>query len=390
MKEKTKVQIPRVMLLYHVMIPSVRLCGHSQMEALAHMGMIEYRPVKMLQMTQEDFEWADIVVIGRLDGQAEYNLAQTFHDAGKRLIYVIDDDLLNVPEGIQSAPHYAQEPIRQSILGMMGLSEGILSPSPLLLEKYATKEGQLKLLTEEPALDAIPYAPHDPEAPIKIGFAGSVDRANDVQNLLGDALRQIKKEYGDQVAFEFFGVEIPLAKELGARVLPYTMDYADYRRVLNESGWDIGLAPMPDSPFCACKHYNKFIEYAAAGVVGIFSDHEPYARLHRTIGLGLFCENTTEEWVNALRSLIDDRAKLEDLRRQVCECAAGPLNIDVIAQRLYEDMGPLLVPRKENALARCHLLWYKIRSVVERGWRALKVYRWGIIAAVWRKLRGRS
>ena len=382
-------ELPHVLLVYQELIPSVRLCGHSQMEALAAMERIAYRHCAERQLTQEALRWADIVLLGRVDDSFSCRVAARLRMAGKYLIYILDDDLFHIPEGITSAKHYWQPSVQHNIREIIGLSHAILSPSPLLLEKYAV-DGRIGLLTREPTVAPVPYAPHDPAAPVRIGFAGSVDRAADVRELLGEALAEIKRVYGEKVQIEFFGFKNPLSETLNATARPYCSSYDDYRASLNEAAWDIGLAPMPDTPFHACKHYNKFVEYAAAGIVGVFSDVEPYAQLKRDIGLGLFCENRTEAWIAAIRELIDDREKLEVMRRQVCECAVTTVSAETIALALEERMAeiwPWRAPKNEKAYP---LLGWKLLMRVERVGLAIKVYRWKIFSRALDKLRGRG
>lgn len=381
--------LPRVLLIYKELLPSVRLCGHSQMEVLKELGRIEYRHCPEHLLTQELLNWPDIVLLGRTDERFSCDVARGLRESGKYLIYILDDDLLNIPEGITSAAHYWQPSVQRNIRTMLALSHAVLSPSPLLLEKYAV-DGRAGLLTREPTVAPVPYEPHDPDAPVKIGFAGSVDRAADVKQLLGDALMEIKRMYGGRVQIEFFGFQIPLAEELEARARPYCSSYDDYRAALNEAAWDIGLAPMPDTPFHACKHYNKFVEYAAAGVVGVFSDVEPYLQLKRDIGLGLFCENRTEVWVEALRSLIDDREKLESLRRQVCECAVTTVSARAIALTLEERMADIWAWRALKKNRPYPLKLWKLRRRAEQIWLAVRVYRWRIFLRALDKLRGRG
>ena len=382
-------QRPHVLLIYRDLLPSIRLCGHSQMETLAEMGRIEYRQCREQALGKDDLRWADIVLLGRMDGRIECRMAQRLRKAGKYIIYILDDDLLNIPDTISSAKHYRQPWVQASIREMISLSHAILSPSPVLLAKYAT-EGRAALLTREPSIAPVPYQPHDPDAPVKIGFAGSVDRAADVAKLLGDALTQIKREYGDRVQIEFFGFQNPLAGALDAKVRPYCSDYDAYRAALNDMAWDIGLAPMPDAPFYACKHYNKFVEYAAAGVLGVFSDVEPYTQLKRDIGLGVFCENRTEVWVEALRGLLDDREKREALRRQVCECAVTTVSPETIALTLWERMAEIWSWRAEKNEAPYPLMRWKLLMKAEQYMLAIRVYKWGILRRVVDKLRGRG
>lgn len=378
-----------VLLIYRELWPSIRLCGHSQMAALAGMGRIEYRHRLEQRLSQDDLRWADIVLLGRTDGAYEYRLAKQLKESGKYLVYIIDDDLLEVPEGIRSAKHYMRPEVQRSMRGMLELSDAVLSPSPILLKKYAAN-GKAPLLTREPAMNPVPYRRHDPEAPVRIGFAGSADRAGDVERLLSGALTQLKRVYGDRIQIEFFGFQTPMAEALDAKVRPYCASYDDYRRALNDMAWDIGLAPMPDTPFHACKHYNKFVEYAAAGLVGVFSEVEPYLQLKRDIGLGVFCENDTDTWVRALRALIDDREKLEKLRREVCECAQTTVSEETIARQLSERMADILTWRAPKNERRYPLSWWKLGMRLERYTLAMKIYGFSIFGRVLDKLRGRG
>ena len=327
------------------MIPSVRLCGHSQLKALAELGRIEYRAVKDRRLCRDDLDWADVVFLGRSDNWYERRIATALHDSGRRLVYIMDDDMLNLPPQISSAAYLGQPAIQENIRAMVEMSDAILSPSPILLEKYAVN-GRVPMRTEEPALEPIPFRPHAPGKPIKIGFAGSVDRTADLERLLREALLGIKRRYGDRVSFEFFGATPDFATALGATCVPYTESYIDYRRQLNALQWDIGLAPMPDTPFHACKHYNKFCEYAAAGIAGIYSDISPYTFIPQRDSFGRFCTNEAGAWFDALCAEIDDDDGREARRKRLSAYAAQKLSPGFIAQTLYKAYPEIFVVRE--------------------------------------------
>lgn len=361
-------QLQHVLLIYRKMIPSIRLCGHCQMEYLAQQGDVAYRAVQEMKLTNNDLNWADIVLLGRLDSWYEFQLTKLLHKSGRYLIYIIDDDLLNIPPEISSAAYYGQNKIQGYIRGMMEMSDAILSPSPLLLEKYAA-DGKRAIGIEEPAIDPVSYKLHAPGKPVKIGFAGSIDRVSDIENILKDVLLQIKREYGDRVKFEFFGAIPSFLEELDARCIPYCDSYDEYRRILNSLEWDIGLAPMPDTPFHACKHYNKFIEYAAAGVVGVFSDVMPYSRL-RTLNkeLAVLAGGQKEEWLTALRMLIENRKNLEERRKLVGEYAVRNLSVAVSAHALMEQMQEVIVGKMRSKNITGTLVMAKLFALLARGY----------------------
>jgi len=325
-----------VLLIYQRMIPSVRLCGHLQMEHLASQGRLEYRARAEKELTNADLSWADIVILGRLDSLMSTVVLRKLKEAGKKLLYILDDDLLNVPGELRSGMHYQAAEIRKHIELHLQLCDGVISPSPILLDKYAGKD-KLRILIEEPSVEPVPYEPHG-EGPVKIGFAGSVDRKGDVERLLSPALHALKKEYGEGVQLEFFGAIPDFAKDLGAKAIPYTDSYDDYRRTLNSLRWDIGLAPMPDTPFHACKHYNKFVEYAAAGVVGVYSDVQPYTRLKGRTEAAVFCPNETDAWLSALRRLVENTGEREALRRDVIAFVEKEMSVAASAKGMLRQL----------------------------------------------------
>lgn len=352
-----------VLLIYREMIPSVRLCGHCQLEYLAEQGKLEYRAVQEMKLKAADLNWSDVVLLGRLDNWYEYQLARRLHEAGRTLVYILDDDLLNIPPEVSSAKYYGQKEIQGYIRGMIALSDAILSPSPLLLEKYA-RDGRRAIQIEEPAIDPVEYRPHDPARPVKIGFAGSIDRTDDLEHILKDALIRIKQEYGERVEFEFFGAIPSFADQLNATCIPYCDSYDEYRRMLNARQWDIGLAPMPDTPFHACKHYNKFVEYAAAGIVGVYSNVYPYTRITAFFGCGKLCDNNPKDWAKAIRSLIGDWEYRETIRRKGIENAHCELSVNRSANALLSDIETLIHygTKRKVILSAIVLNWLKCRS----------------------------
>ena len=379
--------VSHVLLIYRKFIPSIYLCGHSQMKMLEAQRLIEYRTREVDHLNRSDLQWADVVLLGRLDSWFELQVVRWLRDMGKYLVYVIDDDLLNTPSALSSTKYYHSQAVQQRILEMMRLSDAILSPSPLILERYA-REDQGRIILEEPAVEPVSYVSHTGNRSVKVGFAGSIDRTEDLERLLGEALLRIKNRYGECVQFEFFGAIPSFAEQIGARVWPYCTSYEKYRKQLNAFGWDIGLAPMPDTPFHACKHYIKFIEYAASGCLGIFSDVQPYVRL-KDIGVpAVFCGNRPEEWEKALSALIEDEARREKARKTLCKVAQENFDVTQIAKTLYDSQpqvfdfqAPLVDCRKPVGL-------YRVVGYGDRVVQLVRMHGWGFPAYAVGKMGG--
>jgi hypothetical protein len=85
------------------------------------------------------------------------------------------------------------------------------------------------------------------------------------------------------------------------------------------SQMDLGISPLVDSEFNRSKSGLKFLEYAAAGLSGLFSDVEPYRPLINQSGYGGLVENTTDAWESALRRAVQCVSDVKDDGRNVKE-----------------------------------------------------------------------
>lgn len=381
-------QKKHILLIYPRLIPSIRLCGYVQLEELLRQNLIEFKAVPIMQVHSADLDWADIAIFGRSDSWYESALARQLRNAGKQIAYIIDDDMLNIPPHLASAAYLNRKDIRRNIENILSLSDIIISHSPILLSKYVPKSSGCKgILVEEPAIFPMDYIPHDPSQPVQIGFAGSIDRTQDIEFLLKEALLKIKAEYGEKVAFSFYGAIPAFAKELNAVTIPYTDSYESYRETLNASQWDIGLAPMPETPFHACKHYNKFVEYAASGIVGIYSDTEPYLRLKDWEHAGLFCSNTPEDWYNSIRYLLEHRELLENMRKQVCEYCKGRLSVRSSTEDFYQQLAASFVNNQTCRHSLFLVMPCKIIHYCVRGFWFVVSHRKDLLSAVLAKIK---
>ncbi|MBP3454377.1 MAG: hypothetical protein J6M20_11790 [Clostridia bacterium] len=376
-----------VLLVYRDMIPSIRLCGHGQMQWLAKMKHIEYRATPIARLKQAEIDWADVVLLGRLDNWFELQVAYQLHHAGKYLIYVMDDDLLNVPQGLGVSAYYRNEKVKRRIRKMIDMSQAVLSTSAVILEKYAKTGVKKAILTDGYLMGSGCKGVRQGKGEIRIGFAGSADRLVDVERILAASLFRIKEEYQERVQFEFFGVQPSFAKGIGARMIPYTDTYENYRHKLMERNWDIGLAPMPDTEFHACKYINKFIEYASADIVGVFSRVKPYIRMEDTPDIAVLCDNNEESWYQAIKALIDNPERCYQIREKACKYIQERFVLDVVAVRLKEDMQDVFEFRAPKLRRRNPLFFLRTAGTLSRMADILTVYGWETIPRAIRKIK---
>ncbi len=373
-----------VLLLTRAMIPSAVLCGGAPLSALSSAGRIGLRCLAPSRVRAEDLDWADAVVFVRSDSPWEAALAELARGAGKGTAYVLDDDLLNVPRTLSSGEFYDLPGTKKAIRAVMDRCDLLLTPSEVLLEKYGGRFGLARLITE-PALLPAAEPKRNEGGPVVVGFAGSIDRARDIDVILDTALRRVLARFGDGVRLEFFGAKPALAEEGLALHRPYLEDYEEYRSAMGTLGWDIALAPMPDTPFHRCKHFNKYVEYAAFGLPGIYSDVAVYRRAVRCGENGLLAANTPEAWFEAVCRLIEDAP----LRRSIGACARREAETTYSLERAAEDWAGALSSLPERGKSPVPPGRFRVRHAAEelRGTgEKLRAYGWRAPARAVKKL----
>lgn len=320
-----------VLLVYRSLIPSVRLCGYEQLSFLHDQGIIQFDHASLYGVKRKQLSWADVVIFVRGDTYFERSLVRQLNKLGKRTVYVLDDDLLNVPDGFLCTPHYRKKKVIQNIKSLMQSCSLFVSPSPFLIELYG-KKNQDHFQINEPAVEAKKRTGLSNDV-IRFGFAGSLDRADDLDKILSGAIKRVMRDYPQKVQFEFMGARPTVATELGLQCYPYEDSYQAYRIKMEELNWDVGLAPMPAGYFYHCKHYNKLVEYASFGIAGIYSDVEPYRQAVVQGKTGLLCENSEQAWYEAMVYIICNPIHLQEMKQQVSVLAATTFSVPACAEQ---------------------------------------------------------
>jgi hypothetical protein len=128
-------------------------------------------------------------------------------------------------------------------------------------------------------------------------------------------LERILRQYGGRVESHFWGFKPPGLRSLPAAFYhPPIPQYERFLRDFSSSGFQIGLAPLSDTPFCRCKTNNKFREYGASRIAGVYSNVEPYASCVREGETGLLVANDPGAWYQAMRRLIEQRELRERIQ----------------------------------------------------------------------------
>ena len=246
--------------------------------------------------------------------------------SGCRTIYDTDDNLLLLSQAIADPENEwrrAYDPAKDRIEAMLASADVVRVYSRSAIPIF---------LAHNPNVVAIPPyqlvtrgdlpAPRR-GGPVTVGFLGSRYKDEEFQPLIPALERLVREPRRFRLEIFGFGPAVLTGRE-DVTMHPWERDYRTYRERLDSFGWDIGLAPLRDLEFHRCKASAKYLEYAASGIAGIYSDARIYrdAVAHGKTGL-IVHHDDTQAWYDAivelaenasLRSAIATRA-FEDVRR---------------------------------------------------------------------------
>jgi 2-polyprenyl-3-methyl-5-hydroxy-6-metoxy-1,4-benzoquinol methylase len=278
-------------------------------------GAVRYRLLG--EQRAEDLLWGDVFLFERMGGAYTLHLIQVLKAHGKRVVFEIDDLLTELPDFL--AHHRGSPETQQSLLDAIAQVDIVTTTTPRLA-------GRLQKLN--PNIVCVPNCikdlppervAHDekasPKATLIVASSDTV-----LVDCLIEPLRQIQQQHGESIKLVVVG-PIALALEKGGLTFERMpiLSYKEFTELLQTLINPIGLIPLDNSVFSACKSAIKYFDYSAAQIPSICSNVPPYADYVQNDVTGLLVDNTTTDWVNAINSLIqssEERCKLSNAARQ--------------------------------------------------------------------------
>jgi glycosyltransferase involved in cell wall biosynthesis len=242
---------------------------------------------------------ARIVVGQRIGGQEIDTLWYQMKQSGVKLVWETDDDLWSMDESnparlqiTDMTRYWMESALRQAHL--------VTTTVPHLADAMRQFNPNVTVIPN--AIDpALLTATRKRSEHLTIGWAGGSSHHDDFRSVIG-ALRQVSDHRGD---IDFHSVGVDYGKDFGLyrnRHTPWRESMLEYYSGID---FDIGIAPLLDTPFTRSKSPIKAIEYNALGIPVIASNVGPY-RDYVVDGVNGFLVNTEKEWVDRLNLLLTD------------------------------------------------------------------------------------
>lgn len=182
---------------------------------------------------------------------------------------------------------------------------------------------------------AFPPAPVPRQGPVRILFMGTATHDTDYAIVEG-ALARVKAVFAEHVSIDILGVssrpDLPSWVNRIGMSIHATSSYPGFVNWMTQQHWDIGIAPLADTPFNRCKSAIKALDYAALGLPVLASDREVYRGSLADGPGGRLLPDDENAWFVALSDLVRDAR----LRQRMSEGARAAFTAGTLAAQASE------------------------------------------------------
>lgn len=276
-----------------------------------------------------------VIVVSRYAGPLASAVIRLSRDHSIPLIAHLDDNLFDVPESPGASPSRHASLQRQSRLKELLVAADLDLISTTALEQILDRLGvlgQRRMVAEIAGAAPILGKLKRPSGRrITFGYMGTRSHTEDLA-MIAPAIARLLERH-PEARFELFGsIEPPPGlSAFGIRRHEKIQDYDRFLRRLASLDWAFGLAPLQITPFTLAKTNIKWIEYTAAGIPVIASDH-PIYRECCADGAGILAG--PDDWSDAMGEL----AASEERRASVYAAAEGRLVSEYTPARMHRQI----------------------------------------------------
>jgi glycosyltransferase involved in cell wall biosynthesis len=258
------------------------------------------------------------VVVSRFGGNGSAGIPRAARAHGVGYVMHLDDNLFAVPVELGKAKFDRyNDPKRKNRLRLLCERADHIYVSTKPLKSQIDAMGFSPEVRSGDIYCAVPIAPapYKPGKSARVfGYMGTSGHAADLE-MIAPAIAAVLKALPD-ACFETFGsIKAPqsLKTAFGDRVRETKAagSYLEFLEIFQLMEWRVGLAPLMDTPFNACKADTKFVEYTLAGMPVIASNLPLYQAIAAD-GRGRLA-SSAEDWKSGIESLLNDESGGRDM-----------------------------------------------------------------------------
>lgn len=276
---------------------------------------IGYRIVELTEGIDLTVQQNEIVLFVRSSTPLSAGLAHQLQSNNRPYLYYIDDDFWSLSLKSSFGAYYRSPSTLAAMHELISRAAIVITNSDVLAKQLSKKSKSVRVVPAFFDFELLQQGVQheskqlEKKPPIRIGFASNHSRAQDFSMLI-PAIQRLLKEY-NQLEVEVIGFA-PIGIKDMERVTTFQHlnKYEEYVAFQLSRQWTVGLAPLRNTSQNRAKTNNKYREYAAMGIAGVYSDLPPYAEVQNA-RTGFRVNASPNSWFQAISKLIND-ADLHD------------------------------------------------------------------------------
>lgn len=286
--------------------------------------------IKSSRIEECHIQRCDVLILNRPNSIYSQEILKAAKKAGRYCVVSLDDDIINLPK---SHPDYWK---RKYTLACLGISDALMSPNPLILADYCAKNGLKPIRTnsfiEEKDLKSL----HQVNEKLRVVYPAGRDHLPLFDKYILPFFDSFISRYANKIDVTFIGVQ-PKVNQSDSVHFIKGMPYKDYLEYMDSHEFDIGLAPLDDTPFCARKYFAKYFEYGKYGIMGLYSNVSPYTIAIEDGVNGLLVEDSIDAWESALVKVVESPSIIVNITKKAQEDLKNSYSLDAVVQSLRNE-----------------------------------------------------
>ncbi len=335
---------PKILAIVPTLIASCHINVLKPMKKLALEGHIDFKWRLEAKADASDIHWADLIVFCRNTEPAYANLLNEAVCTSKPIVYDLDDNFWDIPYDTdpELARYHRLPPRLAQLERYLSLSTLVRVYSPVLATRVSEFSKNIRQLKSgfDFALVANPASVRQDKVRIVYATSRIVD---DQYHEFLDGMLRVLDEYGDRISLTLWGCQpSELAGRQNVELLPLLPDYDGFLREFSARGFDIGLAPLPDTLFHRSKNNTKFRDYGACRVAGVYSNVDVYSSCIKDNSTGVLVENTADGWYEGIVRLINNRDLIATIKKNAYEEVYTQYRQELVEEEWLQQINELL------------------------------------------------
>lgn len=357
---------PRCKVLVLTAKPGLSITQIRLGEPLAHIcrdGALAHRIKGLKDALINDLLWADVVILQREASRVALKWALTTKRMGRWLVFELDDLLFAPAEHLTHRAGILENADR--LRKIAALADRISVSTPRLKAALPAELHAKAFVTPNyavpPARAPAAHSHATQECPITLVLASS--DAMSLSSLL-QTLKALQANPPCPLDIFVIGAMAEPLRQAGLNVRTSpSMPLEAFKDLLCQQSNPVGLIPLDNSPFSACKSAIKHFDFAVCGVPSICSDLPPYNDVISSGIDGLLVPDDATAWLDSVTNLCTDRNLRQKLATQARLHVIQSHNLMQNSQawsRLLETLPPGRDPRQRPSAVRRTALYIQL------------------------------